>query len=280
MENCISIDVEGFVESNIESFGIPEQQLDRTKEDYEIEKNVDSYLALLAELKIRGTFFIVGRIARDLPQMVRRVADRGHEIGCHNYEHRRIFGLTPKQFKEGLLWAKQCLEDVSGTRVSGFRAPDFSITRDSLWALDILLESGFLYDSSIYPIRMHDVYGMGDASPGIHKLTNGLVEWPLATVRLLSTRFPFGGGGYLRFYPLSVTKHCIKSTNNSGSPCMLYIHPYEVGPIIPQVKGLSAYRRFRHYHNCTGGGLRLKMILKDFTFAPAVEILAQMGLVH
>jgi len=280
MENCLSMDVEGFVESNIESFGIPEQHLDRTQETYEIENNVHSFLDLLAELRIRGTFFIVGRIARDMPEMVLRVADLGHEIGCHNYEHRRIFGQQPKQFREGVISAKQRLEDVSGTKVYGFRAPDFSITRASVWALDILQEAGFLYDSSIYPIRMHDVYGIGDVNPGIHRLPNGLVEWPLATLSLLKTRFPFGGGGYLRLYPLTVTSHFIETRNRSGSPCMLYIHPYEVGPIIPEIKGLSAYRRFRHYYNCSGGGVRLKKLLRGFTFAPAVEILAQRGMVH
>ena len=111
---------------------------------------------------------------------------------------------------------------------------------------------------------MHDVYGIGDVNPGIHTMPNGLVEWPLATVRLLKTRFPFGGGGYLRLYPLTVTSHFIESTNRSGWPCMLYIHPYEVGPIIPEIKELSAYRRFRHYYNCSGGGLRLKKLLRGF----------------
>lgn len=280
MDHCLSMDVEGFVESNLESFHVPLAQLGRSKENYEIEKNVNAFSELLAELKIRATFFIVGRIARDMPRMVRQLADLGHEIGCHSYEHLRIFGLQPEQFREGLRAAKQCLEDVSGTRVCGFRAPDFSITRSSLWALDILREAGFLYDSSIYPIRMHDVYGIDDADPAIHRLANGLVEWPLATFNLLGTRFPFGGGGYLRLYPLSVTRHCMASVNRHGAPCMLYIHPYEVGPLIPRIRGLSAYRRFRHYHNCRGGGLRLKKILQGFSFAPAAEILAQKGLMQ
>lgn len=274
------MDVEGFVESNVESFHIPDWHLDRAKENYEIEKNVDTFIDLLAELNIRATFFIVGRIAREMPQVIRQVAGLGHEIGCHSYEHRRIFGLQPREFREGVLSAKQRLEDLSGTPVRGFRAPDFSITRSSIWALDILREAGFLYDSSIYPIRMHDVYGIDDANPGIHKLLNGLVEWPLATFSLLGTRVPFGGGGYLRLYPVSVTRYCLVSMNKRGSPCMLYIHPYEVGPIIPKIQGISAYRRFRHYHNCNRGRLRLKQVLQGFSFAPAVEILEQKGLVE
>lgn len=277
VENCLSIDVEGFVESNRESFNIPSSYVDKAKENYEIEKNTEAFMELLDELNIRATFFIVGRIARDLPQMVRRAASSGNEIGCHSYEHLRIFNLQRPQFKEGLLSAKKQLEDVSGSRVVGFRAPDFSITQSSIWALDVLSEAGFLYDSSIYPIRIHDVYGINDARRGIHKLSNGLIEWPLATFDLLGMRFPFGGGGYFRLYPLSLTKRCIAAMNKSGSPCMLYIHPYEVGPVIPRIRELSAYRRFRHYHNCHTGRTRLKKILQAFKFATAIQILEKKG---
>lgn len=277
IENCLSIDVEGFVESNRESFNIPASYVDKAKEDYEIERNTDAFLELLDELNIHATFFIVGRIARDLPQMVRRIADSGNEIGCHNYEHLRIFNLQRQQFKDGLLSAKKYLEDASGSRVYGFRAPDFSITQSSIWALDVLSEAGFVYDSSIYPIKIHDVYGIDDASPGIHKMSNGLIEWPLATFEFLGMRFPFGGGGYFRLYPLSVTRRCIVSMNKSGRPCMLYIHPYEVGPIIPHISELSAYRRFRHYYNCDTGRTRLKKLLKTFKFSTAIQILEKKG---
>jgi polysaccharide deacetylase family protein (PEP-CTERM system associated) len=273
VENCLSIDVEGFVESNAESFHIAPEYVDSARENYEIEKNTDAFLELLDDLNIKATFFIVGRIARDIPQLVRRAADRGHEIACHSYEHLRIFNLQPKQFREGLLSAKKCLEDVSGSRVYGFRAPDFSITQASVWALDVLREAGFLYDSSIYPIRMHDVYGISDARTGIHKMANGLIEWPLATFDFMGMRFPFGGGGYFRLYPLSVTRHCIASMNKNGYPGMLYIHPYEVGPVIPRIKEMSAYRRFRHYYNCGTGQTRLKKVVKEFKFATAFQIL-------
>jgi polysaccharide deacetylase family protein (PEP-CTERM system associated) len=280
LENCLSIDVEGFIESNKESFPIAQQYLDPAKENYEIQKNTEAFAGLLDELNIRATFFFVGRIARDLPQLVRQVASAGNEIGCHSFEHRRIFGLQPNQFREGLLSAKKCLEDVSGSGVYGFRAPDFSITRASVWALDILREAGFVYDSSIYPIRMHDVYGIDGADPEIHKMPNGLVEWPLATFDLLGTRLPFGGGGYFRLYPLTLTRHCIASVNKKGSPCMLYIHPYEVGPVIPDIREISPYRRFRHYYNCGTGRRRLKKLSQAFKFAPAIEILRKQEVVN
>ncbi len=277
VENCLSVDVEGFVESNLESFHIPSGYVDRARENYEIEKNTDSFMELLDELNIRATFFVVGRIAREIPQLVRLAASRGHEIACHSYEHLRIFNLKQEQFKEGLLSAKKCLEDVSGSRVYGFRAPDFSITQSSIWALDVLREAGFLYDSSIYPIRMHDVYGIGDARTSIHKMANGLIEWPLATFNFMGMRFPFGGGGYFRLYPLGVTSRCIAAMNKKGCPGMLYIHPYEVGPEIPHIREMSAYRRFRHYYNCSTGQTRLKKILQRFKFATAIEILQGKG---
>jgi polysaccharide deacetylase family protein (PEP-CTERM system associated) len=273
IENCLSIDVESFVEGNLESFPIPSKYVDKAAQDYEIEKNSDVFLEFLDELQIRATFFILGRVARDLPQVVRRVADARNEIACHGDEHLRIFNLQPQQFRESLLSAKKSLEDTSGSRVFGFRAPDFSITQASIWALDVLREAGFVYDSSIYPIDMHDVYGINDAETSIHKLPNGLIEWPLSTMDILGKRLPFGGGGYFRLFPLAFTRRCIRTMNQRGRPCMLYIHPYEVGPIIPRIEELSAYRRFRHYHNCHTGRTRLKKLLRAFKFSTAIQIL-------
>jgi len=277
IENCLSIDVEAFVEGNLESFPIPSRYVDKAAQDYEIEKNTDVFLELLDELRICATFFILGRVARDLPQLVRRVADAGNEIACHSDQHLRIFNFQPRQFRESSLCAKKSLEDASGSRVCGFRAPDFSITRASIWALDVLSEAGFVYDSSIYPIDMHDVYGISDAETGIHRLPNGLIEWPLAAMDVLGKRLPFGGGGYFRLYPLAITRRCIRAMNGSGRPCMLYIHPYEVGPIIPRIRELSAYRRFRHYHNCHTGRARLKRLLPAFKFSTAIQILEKRG---
>lgn len=277
LQNCLSIDVEGFIESNLESFPIAKKHLDKSRETYEIEQNIDRLVEFLAQMNVQATFFFVGRIARDIPRVVKQVAQAGHEIGCHGYEHNRVFGMSPNGFKEKLLAAKSWLEDRSGKRVYGFRAPDFSITRSSVWALDILKETGFVYDSSIYPIRVHDVYGIPGGKRFIHVLPNGLIEWPLATFEFLGARFPFGGGGYFRLYPLFITKFCISSLNRCSVPCMFYIHPYEVGPVIPIIPEMSAYRRFRHYHNCGGGGWRLKHLLEIFRFGPAIHILARMG---
>src|SRR3990172_12068351 len=262
--NCISIDVEGFVEANLQSFRIDESCIDKRRETYEIEKNMDAVFELLARLDMRGTFFFLGRIAQDVPRIVRTAGEAGHEIACHSYKHVRIFGTSRSEFAKDLSSAKGLLEDVSGQRVYGFRAPDFSITEKSIWALDVLRELGFSYDSSIYPIGMHDVYGIEHVKPTIHRLPNGLIEFPLSTIGLFGTQLPFGGGGSFRLYPLPLTKFLIRRVNARGQPCMVYIHPYEVGPILPNVPRLSHFRRFRHYFDCKNGYRRLKSLLGDF----------------
>lgn len=273
MLNAISIDVEGFIESNLQSFAIARQYRNQANENREIEANVHAVLHLLHECDVQATFFFLGRIARDLPHVVKEVAQAGHEIACHSYDHIRIFSMSRDEFKQKVKCAKHDLEDVSGRPVYGFRAPDFSITRSSLWALDVLKESDFHYDSSIYPIGIHDVYGIAGTKPYIHELPNGLMEFPPSTVSCFGKRVPFGGGGYFRLYPTFVTNLCIARMNRLGQPCMFYIHPYEVGPAIARVGGLSPYRKFRHYHNCGNGGRRLKKILRAFRFGPAFDVL-------
>lgn len=278
--NCLSVDVEGFVESNVQSFHIQEKYIDKTRGNYEIERNTSFLLELLSDTDIKATFFFLGRIAKDIPNLVKKAAQSGHEIACHSFEHVRIFGMRKNEFKEKLVVAKKRLEDVSGRLVYGFRAPDFSITEASLWALDILKEVGFYYDSSIYHIELHDVYGVKSIEPFIHKLPNGLIEVPLSSIEFFGKRFPFGGGGYFRLYPLYLTKFFITKYNKLGFPCIFYIHPYEVGPEIPDIPKLSFYRKFRHYYNCNNGCRRLKEMLQTFEFGTIVDILKQRDLIE
>ncbi|MFH1615851.1 MAG: XrtA system polysaccharide deacetylase [Planctomycetota bacterium] len=271
--NAFTIDVEGFVESNVQSFNIPEKYIDSSKENHEIEENTHYVMQLLEEAGVKATFFFVGRIARDIPRLIRTVADAGHEIGCHNYAHVRIFNLEQENFRENLSTAKKSLEDVSGQKVYGFRAPDFSITNKSLWALDILKELGFLYDSSIYPVGLHDVYGIKDASSEIIQLPNQLIEVPMSTVEILGNRIQLAGGGYFRLYPLWLTKMLMRKINSKGRPCVFYIHPYEVGPEIPLIREISPYRKFRHYYNCKNGKKRVRYLLQSFDFTSVINIL-------
>jgi polysaccharide deacetylase family protein (PEP-CTERM system associated) len=275
--NALTIDVEGFAESNRQSFDIDAQYVDDPGEIREIERNMSVVLDLLSEVGVRATFFFVGTVAEHLPAVVRETAGRGHEIGSHSFVHTRVFDLEPGAFRRGLASSKALLEDLAGAPVRGFRAPDFSITRESLWALDTLLELGFDYDSSIYPTGIHDVYGIDGATPGIHTHANGLVEYPLATVEIGGRRIPFGGGGYFRLYPVPVTEWLIRRENTAGLPCMFYIHPYEVGPARPRIAGLSAYRRFRHYYNCANGRARLRRLIERVPFGAAVDVLSERG---
>ncbi len=273
--NAFSIDVEGFVESNTQSFDIPGKYINQSVEDKEIERNTNVALEMFDELQTKATFFFVGRIVEAIPGLIQKVAQQGHEIGCHNYAHLRVFDLGRDEFREKISAAKRRLEDVSGQKVYGFRAPDFSITDKSVWALDILKETGFVYDSSIYPFGLHDVYGIKGAQTHIHKLPNGLIEFPMSTTEVFGRRIPFGGGGYFRLYPLWLTEMFLSRLNKRGTPCMFYIHPYEIGPVIPKVRELSASRKFRHYYNCKNGRSRTSKLLKAFNFALAIDVLRQ-----
>ncbi len=277
--NAFTVDVEGFVESNIQSFHIPQRYISQSEENREIEQNTDFLLEILDQAETKGTFFFLGRLAGDIPGLVRRVARAGHEIGCHSYLHLRIFDIDKEEFREKLTAAKKRLEDVSGQPVYGFRAPDFSITIASIWAVDVLKEAGFVYDSSIYPFGLHDVYGIKEAESSIHLLSNSLIEFPLSTIKLLGRRFPFGGGGYFRLYPLWLTRLFISILNGHGTPSVFYIHPYEAGPAIPRISELSAYRKFRHYYHCRNGGRRLRKILQTVRFGTVMEVLKQKGFV-
>jgi len=276
--NAFSIDVEGFVESNVQSFHIPDKYISQSEENHEIELNTNVLLEILDEVDVKATFFFVGRLARDIPGLVKKVAQAGHEIGCHSYLHIRIFDVEKNVFKGKLAAAKKGLEDVSGQPVYGFRAPDFSITEKSIWALDILKELGFIYDSSIYPFGLHDVYGIKDAEPLVHILPNGLIEFPMSTISLLGKHIPFGGGGYFRLYPLLLTKIFLLKLNKQGHAAMFYIHPYEVGPALPKIRELSTYRKFRHYYHCKNGRVKLRKLLKTFKFGSTIDVLRNTGL--
>lgn len=275
LRNALTVDVESFVDSNLQSFSIPSCYISERQQRLELEKNMETLLNILATERVRATFFIVGSVADLVPKAVTQLSDAGHEVGCHSFVHIRIFDQSRDDFRNGLLSAKHKLEDLAGVNVYGFRAPDFSITARSQWALDILSEAGFSYDSSIYPFAWHDVYGMAEASPWIYRLPNGLVEFPLSTTTVLGRKLPFGGGGYFRLYPVAMTRFLIKRQNKAGHPAMFYIHPYEAGPEIPAIPGLSFVRRFRHYHNCNNGSERLIRLLRSCSFAPAADILRE-----
>ena len=278
--HAFTIDVEGFAESHEQSVTIDPALLETSAMDREIEENLSATLDLLSEHQTTATFFFLGRIAQTAPHLVRRVADAGHEIGCHSLYHRRINGQSEVEFRTQLGEAKHRLEDACGREVIGFRAPEFSITDANRWALDALAEAGFRYDSSIVPTGLHDVYGMQGVDEEVFRWPNGLIEFPLPVVHVLGGSFPVGGGGYFRLYPLTFTKRFYRRQTRRDRATVFYIHPYEIGSVAPRLTGLSFARRFRHYVRLSKGIKRLPELLKAAPFGTMADVLAEKGFLN
>ncbi len=266
------------MEGMAESFPIPERYFDDTAADREIETNVNETLEGFERLQLKATFFVLGRIAKRLPHLMKRITSAGHELGSHSFFHKRIFNQSREQFRSDLRSSKDVLESAGETAVLGFRAPDFSIRPDSLWILDEIRDAGFIYDSSLTPTDIHDVYGMSDVPAGIHRLANGLWEFPGGTFRFLGKTVPYGGGGYLRLYPVSLSRALISRSAKAGQPAMIYSHPYELGSQIVKVEPMSAYRRFRHYYHTRNGLRRLERVLRGFSVDTVSNVLRQHGM--
>jgi polysaccharide deacetylase family protein (PEP-CTERM system associated) len=221
----------------------------------------------LAEAGVRATFFILAWVAERQPELVRAIHAAGHEVACHSYSHRLLYEQTPEQFRADLRLARVVLEDIIGEKVAAYRAPSFSITQQSLWALDILLEEGFLIDSSIYPTH-HDRYGMAGAPLEPHRIERpgGTIwEFPPPVWPLLRYPLPVGGGGYFRLYPYAVTRRGLRAINEAGRPFAVYLHPWEFDPAQPRLRP-GLIRAFRHYVGLHRTENRLVRLLKDFRF--------------
>jgi polysaccharide deacetylase family protein (PEP-CTERM system associated) len=218
----------------------------------------------------KATFFTSACVAKQFPRLVREVAERGHEVACHSLRHRTVYKMTHQEFREDTREAKQLLENSSGSHVYGYRAPSFSITRESLWALDILVELGFRFDSSIFPVK-HPNYGIPDAPRYPHRIrtANGsIVEFPMTTLDFGGRRSPFGGGAYFRFLPYWYTRRVIDLLNGRENlPVCVYLHPWELDPEQPRMNGkLTA--RMRHYIGLSGTPAKFQRLIHDFEFCP------------
>lgn len=232
-------------------------------------KNTNRILEILDDNSVKATFFILGWVAEHFPELVRDISRSGHRIGCHSYLHRKIYTLTPDEFKEDTIKAKAILENLTGKQIIGYRAPSYSITNKSLWALEILGELGFTYDSSVFPI-IHDNYGIPDA-PRFqyeHEAT-GLTEYPISTALMAGRKIPISGGGYFRFFPYWFTRYALKTINKKeGKPFVFYLHPWELDPEQPRFQSASLRSRFRHYLNLNATEARFKRLLQEFKFGP------------
>lgn len=229
--------------------------------------NTQRLLDQLASLGIQATFFLLGWVAERQPALVRSIRAAGHEVGCHSYWHQLIYEQSPGQFREDLRRACRVLESILGEQIKVYRAPSFSITRQSLWALDILAEEGFLVDSSIYPTH-HDRYGIAGTPLHPHRMKwqgGAIWEYPPPVWRFLGYPLPIGGGGYFRLYPYPLTRFGLRAINATGRPFAVYLHPWEFDPKQPRMRpGLS--RSFRHYVGLRRTEKRLRQLLKDFRF--------------
>jgi polysaccharide deacetylase family protein (PEP-CTERM system associated) len=233
-----------------------------------VEANTDRLLDLFDAAGVRGTFFILGWVAERCPSLVQRIAARGHELASHGYHHQLLYRLTPDEFRGDVRRARALIEDVSGTRVSGYRAPSFSVVKSTLWALDVLLEEGYRYDASIFPVH-HDRYGIPDAERHAHQVARAggsLVEFPGSTVRLAGTNLPIAGGGYFRLLPYAWTRWGIRRVNRvEKKPVVFYLHPWEIDPDQPRIPvGLTT--RLRHYSGLSRTEHRLARLMREFRF--------------
>jgi polysaccharide deacetylase family protein (PEP-CTERM system associated) len=237
-------------------------------------------LDLLAAHDVRATFFVLGWVAERLPQLVDEIARRGHEIACHGYAHRLVYELGPERFRDDVTRAKAILEDRLGARVRGFRAASYSLVRSTPWALDTLIEAGFEYDSSIFPIR-HDIYGYPGFSRfavRIQRPAGEIVEVPASTVRFFGSNWPVGGGGYFRLLPYWVTRSAVRRINTrDAAAAIVYLHPWELDAAQPRLPA-PMMARFRQYTNLRHTRVRIKRLLGEFRFAPIREALSFDGL--
>ena len=277
--NAFSIDVEDYFQVAALAPVVPRESW--STREYRVERNTDVILNLLAERGIRGTFFILGWCAERSPGLVRRIASQGHEIACHGFSHQLIYTQTEAEFREEARRAKQFLEDTIGAPVTGYRAASFSITKQSLWALDALIDLGFEYDSSVFPIR-HDRYGIPGASRDIGPIAapsgRTIVEFPMSAASFGGVRVPVSGGGYFRLLPYAVTRAGLRQINErTGQPFTFYLHPWEVDPAQPRLK-VGLLSRFRHYNNLHKCEARLRRLLGEFSFSTMRDVLETRGL--
>jgi polysaccharide deacetylase family protein (PEP-CTERM system associated) len=271
--NAMSVDVEDYFHVSVFDGIVPRSQWARMES--RVCANTTRLLDLFAEFNVRSTFFVLGWVAERYPQLVKTIADAGHEIASHGYAHRLIYDQTPAAFREDVRKAKLLLEDASGTAVMGYRAPSYSITPRSLWALDILIDEGYRYDSSIFPIR-HDRYGIPvsprDPFP-IERDGGTLMEVPGSTVRVGPLNLPIAGGGYFRLLPYQWTRWGIARLNAvEQQAAVFYIHPWEIDPEQPRLQA-GWLGRLRHYRNLDQTEARLRALLTDFRFSTVASLL-------
>ncbi len=274
--NAFTIDVEDYFQ--VSAFDTCIDRSAWCRMECRIGKNLDNVLALLDQTHTRATFFVLAWIAEQYPDTVRRIAAAGHEIASHGYDHRRVTEMTVSQIREDIVRSAGILQDLSGQAVRGYRAPSFSVCRTNLWIHDLLLEAGYEYSSSIYPIH-HDHYGIPESDRFCWRSRSGLLEIPLTSMRLSSANWPAAGGGYFRLLPYRTSRGMISFVNRvDGQPTVFYCHPWEIDPEQPRIREAGMKSRFRHYLNLDRTANRLSRLLRDFSWDRIDQVFAsQLG---
>jgi len=279
IRNALTVDVEDYF--HVAAFSGSISRSDWDSHPLRVENNTRRLLDLFDQNHVKATFFVLGWVAERKSVLIKEIASRGHEVACHGYSHQPVYNQSQKVFREETIRSKSFLEDLISGPVRGYRAASFSITERSRWALDILVEAGFLYDSSIFPIH-HDRYGIPGAPehPYCLETVNGrsLVEFPLSTIKVFGYRLPMAGGGYFRLYPYFLTKAGLRKINaRENSPFVFYLHPWEIDQNQPRIQA-SWLSQFRHYNNIDKCEARLCELLGDFHFTTAWDVLGGLGL--
>ncbi len=271
--NAMSVDVEDYFHVSAFDGIVPRSNWPQMES--RVCANTQRLLDIFDEFGVRSTFFVLGWVADQHPQLVRDIAGRGHEIASHGYSHRLVYDQTPAAFRQDVRRAKHLLEDVTGASVGGYRAPSFSVTARSLWALDVLTEEGHWYDASIFPVR-HDRYGL-PGSPRhpycVQRDGGSIIEIPASTVRVGPMSIPIAGGGYFRILPYAWTRWGIARLNRlEQQAAVFYVHPWEIDPDQPRLAA-GWLSRFRHYRNLHKTESRLRVLLTDFKFGTLASLL-------
>ncbi len=279
MKNALTVDVEDYFQVAALSESIRPE--DWNQHELRVEQNTHRLLDMFDTAGVKATFFVLGWVAEAVPGLVREICARGHEVASHGYSHQLVYEQTPEVFRQETVRSKAILEDQAQRPIIGYRAASYSITKESLWALDILAEQGFVWDSSIFPVK-HDRYGIPGAERWPHRLEtpsgHELIEFPLTTLKIGPLNLPIAGGGYFRLYPYAFSRAGLARVNRADEqPFIFYLHPWELDPGQPRIKA-SWKSRFRHYNNLDKCEGRLKQLLEDFEFDTVGNILTGQGL--
>ena len=274
MQNAFSVDVEDYFQVGAFAHTISPKDWDTWTPH--VADNTKRMLEILsaAPKPVKATFFVLGWVAERFPNLVSEITQQGHEIASHGYGHQLVYTLTEEEFREDVRKTRKMLQDQSGQSVIGYRAPSFSIVKRTPWAHRVLVEEGYTYDSSVFPIY-HDLHGNPDAPREIHTIeteTGKIIEFPPAVITRFGKNIPTGGGGYFRFFPYFITVRWLKEINRLGKPFVFYVHPWEIDPDQPRIQGAPFKSRFRHYLNLKHTADRLKKLFLDFEFTTIRDI--------